>query len=148
MRVGESTKMQAAINITPLVDVVLVLLIIFMVVAPQVMRKGPDVNLPDTAKPLDQGDERAKILVTIDEHGELWIDDQPVAAREFGEDLRAAAGGDPEIKVVIRGDARLHFSEVRQAMLAIEAAGFHGVGLIARRAGSKAEGDGDHAAQQ
>jgi len=48
--------MQAAINITPLVDVVLVLLIIFMVMAPQ-MRKGPDVNLPNTSKPNAQGDE-------------------------------------------------------------------------------------------
>ena len=54
MRLGEPAKMQAAINITPLVDVVLVLLIIFMVMAPQ-MRKGPDVNLPNTAKPSRAG---------------------------------------------------------------------------------------------
>jgi len=50
MRLGEGAKLQASINITPLVDVVLVLLIIFMVMAPQ-MRKGPDVNLPNTTKP-------------------------------------------------------------------------------------------------
>src|SRR5712691_213617 len=91
MRLGEPPKLQAAINITPLVDVVLVLLIIFMVMAPN-MRKGPDVNLPDTTKPPEQGDERGKILVTIDEAGGLWIDDQPVAPEHFGESLRAAAG--------------------------------------------------------
>jgi biopolymer transport protein ExbD/biopolymer transport protein TolR len=140
MRLGEPARMQAAINITPLVDVVLVLLIIFMVMAPQ-MRKGPDVHLPDTAKPPEQGDERGKILVSIDEAGGLWIDDQPVAAERFGEGLRAAVGAEPDPKVVIRGDARLHFREVRQAMLAIEEAGFHGVGLVAKRAGAKAQGD-------
>jgi biopolymer transport protein ExbD len=56
--------MQAAINITPLVDVVLVLLIIFMVMAPQ-MRKGPDVNLPNTSKPNAQGDERGAMQSSI-----------------------------------------------------------------------------------
>jgi biopolymer transport protein ExbD len=56
MRVGDSGgNINAAINVTPLVDVVLVLLIIFMVMAPE-MRKGPDVTVPNTAKPVDQGD--------------------------------------------------------------------------------------------
>src|SRR6266487_2986705 len=110
MRLGEPAKMQAAINITPLVDVVLVLLIIFMVMAPQ-MRKGPDVHLPNTAKPSEQGDERGRILVSIDEAGGLWIDD------------------------------KLNFREVRQAMLAIDQAGFRGAGLIAKRAGAGAQGD-------
>jgi len=141
MRLGEPAKMKAVINITPLVDVVLVLLIIFMVMAPQMMRKGPDVDLPDTAKPREQGDERGRILVSVDEAGGLWIDDQEVAPEQFGERLVAAAGTDPDPKVVIRGDARLHFGEIRQAMLAIEQAGFHGVGLIARRAGAEAQGD-------
>jgi biopolymer transport protein ExbD len=140
MRLGEPARMQAAINITPLVDVVLVLLIIFMVMAPQ-MRKGPEVDLPDTKKPSEQGDERGKILVTIDEAGGLWIDDQPVAFEHFGESLRAAAGDEPDPKVVIRGDARLTIREVRNAMVAIDQAGFQGVGLIAKRAGAEAKGD-------
>jgi biopolymer transport protein ExbD len=140
MRLGEPAKMQAAINITPLVDVVLVLLIIFMVMAPE-MRKGPDVDLPNTAKPREQGDERGRILVTLDQAGGLWIDDQPVVAEQFGDALRAAAGTKPDPKVVIRGDARLRIGDVRLAMAAIEDAGFHGVGLIAKRAGANAEGD-------
>ena len=73
MRLGEGAKMQAAINITPLVDVVLVLLIIFMVMAPQMMRKGPDVDLPNTKKPREQGDERGRILVSVNKAGGLWI---------------------------------------------------------------------------
>jgi biopolymer transport protein TolR len=136
MRLGEPSKMQAAINITPLVDVVLVLLIIFMVMAPQ-MRKGPDVNVPNTTKPNAQGDERGRILVSIDEAGGLWINDRSVAPEHFGEALNAAVGAEPNPKIVIRGDAKLNFGEVRQAMLAIEQAGFRGVGLIAKRSGAE-----------
>jgi len=132
--------MQAAINITPLVDVVLVLLIIFMVMMPQ-MQKGPDVNLPHTAKPTQQGDQNARILVSIDEAGRLWINDLPFEAEKFGDGLRAAVGARPEAKVVIRGDAKLNFREVRQAMLAVEQAGFRGVGLIAQRAAAGAQGE-------
>src|SRR4051812_6469251 len=130
-RLGEPGKMQATINITPLVDVVLVLLIIFMVMAPE-MRKGPDLNLPNTTKPNAQGDERGRILVSIDDAGGLWINDQSVAAEHFGEALNAAVGAETDPKVVIRGDAKLNFLQVRNAMRAVEQAGFHGVGLIAK----------------
>jgi biopolymer transport protein TolR len=139
MRLGEPTKLQAAINITPLVDVVLVLLIIFMVMAPQ-MRKGPDVKVPDTAKPTEQGDERGRILVSVDEAGKLWVDDQQVKAEQLGDALRTAVGTEPNPKIVIRGDARLNFRQIRLAMLAIEQAGFRGVGLIAKRAGAEKRG--------
>jgi biopolymer transport protein ExbD len=140
MRLGEPAKMQAAINITPLVDVVLVLLITFMVMAPR-MRKGPNVDLPDTAKPRAQGDERGRIVVSIDDSGGLWIEDEPVAAEHFGEALRAAVGDEPDPKLVIRGDAKLKFREVRQVMLAVEQAGFRGAGLIAKPAGTEAQGE-------
>ncbi len=138
MRLGEQAKLQAAINITPLVDVVLVLLIIFMVMAPQ-MRKGPDVNVPHTTKPASQGDERGRILVSIDDAGKLWIDDRQVAPEQFGDALRAAVGAEPDPKVVIRGDAKLNFRQVRLAMAAIEESGFRGVGLIAKPAGTRGE---------
>jgi biopolymer transport protein TolR len=134
-RFDEAGTMQAAINITPLVDVVLVLLIIFMVMVPQ-MGKGPEVDLPDTAKPTQQGDEKNRILVSIDDTGQLWINELPFETETFGDGLRAAAAARPEARVVIRGDAGLNFREVRQTMLAVEQAGFQGVGLIAQRAGA------------
>ena len=141
MQLGEQAKMQSAINVTPLVDVVLVLLIIFMVMAPYMRQgPGPEVDLPATARPPDQGEDGARIQVTIDERGALWIDDQLVVAEQFGDALRAAAGAQPNTKVVLRGDARLNFGEIRQTMIAIEQAGFLGVGLIAERAGDKAQG--------
>src|SRR2546428_14168969 len=82
MRLGEPARMQAAINITPLVDVVLVLLIIFMVMAP-LMRKGSDVNLPQTTNPNLQEDDEGRILVSIDEAGGLWIYVPPGAGSPF-----------------------------------------------------------------
>jgi|SRR4029453_14141042 biopolymer transport protein TolR len=140
MRLGEPSKMNAAINITPLVDVVLVLLIIFMVMAPQ-MRNGPEVDLPDTKKPSEQGDERSRILVSIDQAGQLWINDRQVAVEQLGEGLREAVGTDTDPRVVIRGDAKLDFRQVREVMVAIEQAGFRGVGLIAKPAGAGAQGE-------
>ncbi|PYT91293.1 MAG: hypothetical protein DMG41_02085 [Acidobacteria bacterium] len=98
MRLGEPARMQAAINITPLVDVV---------------------------------------LVSIDEAGGLWINDQSVAAEHFDEALRAAVGAETNPKIVIRGDAKLNFREVREVMVAIEQTGFRGVGLIAKRTGTE-----------
>jgi biopolymer transport protein TolR len=136
MRLGEPARMNASINITPLVDVVLVLLIIFMVMAPQ-MRKGPDVNVPNTAKPTDQGDERGRILVSIDDKGKLWVNDQQVAREHFSEALRSAVANEQDPKVVVRGDAKLRFGEVRETMLALDQAGFRGVGLIAKKAGAE-----------
>ena len=134
MRPGEPSRMQASINVTPLVDVVLVLLIIFMVVAPGMMKPGPEVDLPKTNTPPEQGDARDRLLVTIDERGALWIDDQQVTPDRFGDSLRLAAGGMQDTKVVIQGDASLRFGDVRHAMVAVEDAGFKDVGLIAQRA--------------
>jgi biopolymer transport protein TolR len=130
--------MNASINITPLVDVVLVLLIIFMVMAPQ-MRTGPAVDLPDTAKPKDQGDERSRILVTLDQAGKLWIDNRGIAPEQLAEGLRAAAEKQEDPQVVLRSDATLRFGDVRRAMVAIEDAGFKGVGLIADSQSAKTE---------
>jgi biopolymer transport protein ExbD/biopolymer transport protein TolR len=132
--------MQSSINVTPLVDVVLVLLIIFMVMAPQ-MRKGPDVSLPKTEKPSQQGDERGRILVSIDDKGGLWINDNAVPPEHFGEALHAAVAAESEPKIVIRGDAKLNFRQVREAMEAVEQAGFRGVGLIAKGRSTGARGE-------
>jgi biopolymer transport protein TolR len=140
MRLGEGAKMQSSINVTPLVDVVLVLLIIFMVMAPQ-MRKGPEVRLPKTEKPTQQGDERGRILVSIDQSGVTWINNTQVAPGHFGDVLRAAVAAETDPKVVIRGDANLNFRQVREVMQAIEQTGFRGVGLIAKGAHAGARGE-------
>ena len=79
--------------------------------------------------------------VTIDETGKLWIDNRQVAAEQFGDSLRAAAASEPDPKIVLRSDARNRFGDVRRTMMAIEAAGFNGVGLIAESAAAQTGGE-------
>ena len=132
MQAGRPGKVQSAINVTPLVDVVLVLLIIFMVVTPQ-MNSGPALDLPATDQPPKREDGGRQILVAIERSGAIWIDNEQVAADRFHESLREAAEERADWKVVIKGDSRLTFGQVKQAMLAADAAGFKDVGLIAER---------------
>ena len=132
MQAVKPDKVQSAINVTPLVDVVLVLLIIFMVVAPQ-MQSGPPVDLPTTDQPPRRQDTGRQILVALERSGTIWIDSNQVGADRFYESLQEAAVERADWKVVIKGDSRLTFGQVKQAMLAADAAGFKDVGLIAER---------------
>ena len=122
-------KLQSQINVTPLVDVVLVLLIIFMVVAPQI-QSGPEMQVPQTEQPAEKPDDGQQILVAIERSGTIWIDDRALTQGEFSGAMREMAQLRAGWKVVIKGDSRLEFGEVQQAMLAVEAAGFANVGLI------------------
>ena len=97
--------MKASINVTPLVDVVLVLLIIFMVMAPQ-MRKGPEVAA-ENGEADSAGCERGRILVSIDEAGGGLDNDKQVAMDQFGNALRTAMAAETDPRVVIRGDQSL-----------------------------------------
>ncbi len=134
-------KVQSTINVTPLVDVVLVLLIIFMVMAPQLV-SGPDVDLPKTEQPPEKPEDGRQIMVAIGEEGDFWIDDNPVQAAQFQAGMEQVAAERGDWKVVIKGDADLTFGTVKQAMLAVESAGFKDVGLITelREDAARAEG--------
>lgn len=123
-------RVQSAINVTPLVDVVLVLLIIFMVIAPE-LQTGPQVQLPETDQPPKKPDNGKQITVSMEENGTIWVGSDAVRSDEFAERMQEAAAGHEDWHVVIKGDARLTFGEVKQAMLAVENAGFADVGLIA-----------------
>jgi len=122
-------RIQSEINVTPLVDVVLVLLILFMIIAPQ-LDAGPPVQLPETERPPRRDEASARLALTIQHDGALWMDGAPVAADALPERVRAAtAGGERE--VIVQGDARLTFGAVRRVLAAVESAGLTGVGLVA-----------------
>jgi biopolymer transport protein ExbD/biopolymer transport protein TolR len=130
---------RSAINVTPLVDVVLVLLIIFMVVAP-VLQQGPDVEPPATERPpVDAADGR-RILVALDRQGTTWVDNHPVDAALFAERMREMSREHAGGEVLLQGDAALSFGAVKRTMLAVEASGFQGVRLIAERQDPAAPG--------
>ena len=139
MQAVEPGRVQSAINVTPLVDVVLVLLIIFMVVMPQ-LPSGPAIQLPTTEQPPEKPDDGKQLLVAMESGGTIWVGEQQIQADRFPETIERAAKKHADWQVVIKGDARLSFGEVKQAMFAIQAAGFKDVGLITEERTTDEEG--------
>ena len=132
-------KVSSNINVTPLVDVMLVLLIIFMVVTPM-LQKGAAVTLPITDEPTKQEEGKDQILLAVqyggDPNAPAGIDiaqgsnKEKVNADALGGRLTEYFQRDPGTTVVIKGDARLNYGVVKRAMLDVKKAGFQSVGLI------------------
>jgi len=118
------------INVTPLVDVMLVLLIIFMVAAP-LMTVGVPVQLPKTAAP-KVSQPRQPVVVTIDAQGQPFLDKEPLAPETMMPRLRQLASADPSQVVLVRGDKEVPYGRIIEIMGQINAAGFSKVSLIAR----------------
>jgi len=119
----------AEINVTPMVDVMLVLLIIFMVAAP-LMVAGVPVDLPDSqADPIDNQDRQ--ITVSLDEQGLIYIDDSRVPAGGFAERLAVISPtGQTAPPVVLRADRALDYGRVVAVMGALNRAGFRQISLV------------------
>ena len=118
------------INVTPLVDVMLVLLIIFMVAAP-LMTVGVPVQLPKTAAP-KVSQPTQPVVVTIDEQGQPFLDKEPLTAEAMMPRLRELASADPTQVVLVRGDRAVPYGRIVEVMGQINAAGFTKVSLIAQ----------------
>ena len=122
----------AEINVTLLVDVMLVLLIIFMVTAP-LMTAGVPVNLPDSrAKALDQ--EQQPVQISIDEQGQVFVDDQPVTDATLAASLEAIArrtdGEGKPPQIFLRADRALDYGKVMQVMGELNRAGLNRVSML------------------
>ena len=123
------------INVTPLVDVCLVLLIIFMVVTP-LLQAGRAVQLPETTNP-DKMPEGAKQLnVAIEADGSVFIGDKWIPEDQLAAAFQEIHERTPDKEVVIKGDRRIKYAEVRKLMKLINQAGFGGAGLVAQRKGT------------
>jgi biopolymer transport protein ExbD len=132
MNVSEKTAVRSEINVTPLVDVCLVLLIIFMVVTP-LLYKQADVQLPKTPGPGDIQHGERLIKVAILENGTIRVDGLPVPRAHLTSTLTQMFQLDRPIAV--EGDRRLPYGEVRGILELIQRAGFRQVGLVAEREG-------------
>jgi len=132
MQPVKNPKMNSEINVTPLVDVVLVLLIIFMVIAPQ-LNLDQAITLPETQRPPDKPENERQIVVSITADGQLHVNDTPVTREQLPDELLIQAAAIGNAQVVIKGDARLSFGHVQKTMFEIEAAGFKDVGLVTRQ---------------
>jgi len=121
----------AEINVTPFVDVMLVLLIVFMVTAP-LLTAGVPVDLPKAAaKPLPQ--DSKPLEISIDQNGAIFIVDTEVGLEELIPRLTAISGESRETRIYVRGDTKLDYGRVMEVIGAINAAGYTKVALVAEQ---------------
>ena len=118
------------INVTPFVDVMLVLLIVFMVTAP-LLTVGVEVDLPKT-KAGQINAEAAPLVVSIKSDGALYLQETEVESDKLVPRLRAISEANPEVRIYVRGDAAVAYGDVLGVMGRIQAAGFERVALVAR----------------
>jgi biopolymer transport protein ExbD len=121
------------INVTPLVDVCLVLLIIFMVVTPM-LDPHADVALPKTAAPEKLPREPERLTVAVKEDGTTWLENRWLPSAELSARLAEIHARSAGKEIVVVADRELSFRDVRRVLGIVRAAGFPGVGLAASRA--------------
>ncbi len=125
-------RLVSQINVTPLVDVMLVLLVIFMVTAP-ILQQGVEVNLPRVKAAALPGKEE-QFVVSITRRGDIYLNDTKMSADELADKLGAIARERPDRQVFLRADARVPYGEVVRTMAAIKASGIANVGLVTEMA--------------
>ena len=141
---GQTRTSMAEINITPLVDVVLVLLVIFMITAP-VLQSGIDVSVPKT-RTVKQITEQHLVL-TINRDQEIFLGDKPVNIHELGQKL-LQAGGDPSTHdpakqvIYLRADEQVPFGAFAAVMDAVKQAGITNISIVTQPLETKASPSG------
>lgn len=139
------------INVTPFVDVMLVLLIVFMVTAP-LLTVGVPVDLPKTqAQSIADPDE--PLVISVNADGQIYIQDSEVDLGQLVPRLRAITESKPDTRIYVRGDRAIAYGRIMQVMGTVNTAGFQRVALIAElpkggEPGAPASDDDEPAAQQ
>ncbi len=124
----QRARPMSEINVTPFVDVMLVLLIVFMVTAP-LLSAGVPVNLPEAnAKPLAV--DKEPMSITIDGDGRVFVKDAEVPLDELISKLTDAVGGNLDQRIYIRGDRSVSYGTIMRVMGDINGAGFRNIGLV------------------
>ncbi len=127
---GHTQTALAEINITPLVDVVLVLLLIFMLTAP-VLQSGIDVAIPRT-RTVNQVTEQ-RMVVTIDKEQNVFLQDKPVNVNQLPTLLKQNGSGDPAKQIIyLRADERVPFGAFASVMDAVKQAGITNISIVTR----------------
>jgi biopolymer transport protein TolR len=127
---GASGGVKADINVTPLVDVCLVLLIIFMVITPM-LQKGVPVQLPKTRNPVaePEADKKDAVIITL-EGGRMYFGKNAVPFEVIKSNLSETFAKHPNTKIYLKGDRRITFGDAKKILSAIQNVGFKKVALL------------------
>jgi biopolymer transport protein ExbD/biopolymer transport protein TolR len=130
----EGKKVNSNINVTPMVDVMLVLLIIFMVITPMLQQKVQiDMAKVDNPTNMPDADKEDAIVVAITRDGAVFLGQNKIAVSELGPQVRDKLTGTPGKTIFIRADARAQFRAVEDAIDAVRTAGVDDVGLLTQK---------------
>jgi len=122
-------RLMSEINVVPYIDVMLVLLVIFMITAP-LLTQGIKVELPQaSSKPVDTKDQET-LVVTVNRRGKLYLDDRKISKTALKKKIAKILKLRPKTPVVVRGDRRVAYGKVIEAMVLLQAAGVPNVGLV------------------
>jgi len=132
-------KPMSEINVTPFVDVMLVLLVIFMVAAP-LMTVGVPVRLPETAATALPAEQQEPLTVTLAADGRLMVQTSEVARGELIPKLRAIQAERRDDRIFLRADGDIPYEAVMQVMGALNAGGFRNIGLVTDPGGPRLDG--------
>jgi biopolymer transport protein TolR len=116
------------INVVPLVDVMLVLLVIFMVTAP-ILQQGVSIELPQAKAGALSGEEE-QLVVTVDKKGTIFLNDNAIDLADLGAKLEAVTRLKPDKQVFLRADRSVSYGEVVRVMAAVKGAGVQSLGMI------------------
>lgn len=117
------------INVTPFVDVMLVLLVVFMVTAPMMTVAVP-VDLPKTtAKSMNQ--DKEPLVVSIDADGKVYLQDKKMDLTDLVPKLKAVTGANPDARIFVRGDKGVTYGRIMEVMGTVSSAGYNKVALVA-----------------
>ena len=131
---SEGSKISANINVTPMVDVMLVLLIIFMVITPMLQNKvAVDMAKVDNPTSMPDADKEDAIVVAITRDGGVFLGQDKIAVTELGNRVRDKLADKPGKTIFIRADARAQYRAVEDAIDAVRTAGVEDVGLLTQK---------------
>jgi biopolymer transport protein TolR len=132
---NEGAKVNSNINVTPMVDVMLVLLIIFMVITPMLQNKvNVDLAKTDSPTPMPDADKEDAIVVAVTRDGQMYLGQDRVQSADLGARVREKLGDDAAKKqIFVRADARARFLDVENAIDDIRTTGIDSVGLLTEK---------------
>jgi biopolymer transport protein ExbD/biopolymer transport protein TolR len=137
----EGKKVSSNINVTPMVDVMLVLLIIFMVITPMLQNKVQiEMAKVDNPTPMPDADKEDAIVVAITRDGQVYLGQNHTSIDELGVQVREKLADKPGKTIYIRADARAQYRAVEDAIDAVRTAGVEDVGLLTQRKESNLAG--------